>query len=113
MIISIYAVFDSKAGAYLPPFFMHNDNLAKRAFIDCVNSDDHQFATHPDDYTLFCIGILDDNTAEITPATPQTLGNGLEFINQEPPGKIKNEATHSDELPVLQHSASGNPTKLV
>lgn len=60
MFHNVFSVYDNKAKAYLPPFIMHNDAMAVRVFGDCVNSEDHQFGKHPDDYTLFRIGVFDD-----------------------------------------------------
>jgi len=57
-----YSIFDEKAKAFLPPFFLHNEAVAVRAFADCVNNPEHQFGKHPTDYTLFCLGGFDDTT---------------------------------------------------
>lgn len=68
MIMKMYSVYDSKAVAFLPPFFMHTDNVAKRTFSDCANDVNHMFSKHPEDYTLFCLGTFDDSNAVITVA---------------------------------------------
>lgn len=74
-----YTVYDEKAQAFLPPFFMHQDGMATRTFADCVNDADHNFGKHPHDYTLFQIGSFDDNTGELTATEKKSLGNGVEF----------------------------------
>lgn len=79
MIHKIFCVYDEKACAYLPPFFLPEAGQAIRVFTDCVNSKDHQFGAHPSDYTLFHIGEYDDNSAKIHAHAPKTLGNGVEF----------------------------------
>lgn len=80
MKIKMYAIYDSAAGAYLQPFFFHQDGLALRAISDCVADPSHNFAKHPDDYTLFYIGEFDDQTGDIVPAVPaESLGNLIEF----------------------------------
>lgn len=76
---SIHAVYDEKAKAYLPPFFLPNAAMAVRVFSDCVFSDDHQFGKHPGDYTLFCLGTFDIETAEFDCSTPRKEFNGLEL----------------------------------
>lgn len=60
---SLFAIFDSKAKAFLPPFMLPNSEMAVRAFSDCVNDPAHQFARHPADYTLFKVGEFDDGDA--------------------------------------------------
>lgn len=80
MINKIFTVYDEKAQAYLPPFYFHQEAQARRVFTDTINSKDHQFGNHPADYTLFHIGEFDDNTAQIEPIVPVSLGNGVEYI---------------------------------
>ena len=84
MIHNVFTVYDQKAGAYLPPWIMPKIEMAKRVFGDCVNSPEHQFGAHPEDYTLFDLGHFDDETAMFMaqPNGPQTLGNGLEFVRE-------------------------------
>ena len=65
MIMKIYSIYDEKAKAYLPPFFLNNDEVAMRAVENCLDTPDHQFAKHPQDYTLYYIGEWDDNSANI------------------------------------------------
>lgn len=38
MILLIFAIYDSKAKAYLTPFFLPKYEMAVRTFKDCVNS---------------------------------------------------------------------------
>jgi len=81
MIQFIYSVHDSKALAYLPPFFMHNKNMAIRSFQDAVQDDGSSFHRHPEDYSLWELGEFDDNTGEIIYHTPhKALGTGLDYI---------------------------------
>ena len=76
----IYTIYDSKAKAYLNPFFQPEDGTAIRIFSDCINSKDHPFAKHPEDYTLFNIGAWADNTAILVMnEAPINLGNGIEY----------------------------------
>ena len=75
-----YVVHDSAAEAFLPPFFLHTDGIAKRIFADACNDPDHQFGANPQDYTLFFVGEFDDEFGTLEPQTPTSLGNGLTFI---------------------------------
>lgn len=80
MQLSIFCVYDAKAQAYLPPFFLPRKQMAVRAFAECVNSSEHQFGKWPNDYTLFHIGAFNDETGLIDSFAPVSLGNGLEHL---------------------------------
>ena len=54
--MKIYTVYDSKAEAYLTPFFLKTDALAMREIETAVNTADHQFNKYPGDYTLYRTG---------------------------------------------------------
>lgn len=86
---SMFAVHDTKAGAFLPPFIFHAEGMAKRVFADCVNDPKHAFGRHPEDYTLFRIAEYDDRTGTVTkePA-PVSLGNGVTFLEVERDGSF-------------------------
>lgn len=80
MIQLMFSVHDSKAEAYLPPFFLHTAGMAKRVFADCCNDEKHQWGRNPHDYTLFHLGAFNDSTATVTLETaPKSLGNGVEY----------------------------------
>ncbi len=86
MKVKVFAIYDDKAEAYLPPFYMHQEGQASRSFQDAINSPDHTFYLHPADYTLFHLGEFDDKTAQfdLNSSFP-SLGNGIEFkISNEP-----------------------------
>ena len=85
MIHHIFTVFDSKAAAYLTPFYAQTKGVAIRQFSDAINGDPtHNFARHPEDFTLFELGTYDDNTATfLTHETPQSIGVAVEFLKQK------------------------------
>lgn len=81
MLIKIFTVFDQKAEAYKEPFYQPQTGQGVRIFADCINKQDHPFNLHPEDYTLFEIGLYDEESGEIAPHSPlKSLGNGVEFI---------------------------------
>lgn len=82
MKLCLFSVYDIKAEAFLPPWFQPNIYMAKRVFGDCVNDDDHAFGKHPNDYSLFQVGVFDDETGQIEPSKAG-LGNGTEYLNPE------------------------------
>lgn len=78
---NVFAIYDSKANAYLPPFFLPTVAMAVRVFSDCVNSDSHQFGLHPQDYTLFHLGIWDDATSAFDKLDhKRAVHNGNELV---------------------------------
>lgn len=79
----MFAIYDAKAEAYLPPFFLPNKKMALRAFTDCVNQQGHNFNLHPADYTLFHIAEFDDEFGEVTSVERRALANGID-ANREP-----------------------------
>jgi hypothetical protein len=85
MNFNIFSIYDQKAKAYLPPFILPNEAMAVRTFSDCVNSKEHQFGAHPEDYTLFNIGDFDDSQGSIKQKTPHlVVATGLELLDEEP-----------------------------
>lgn len=81
MINKIFAVYDSKALAYLQPFFSQSNGAAIRAFEDAVNDGTSPIAKHPGDYQLYEIGSVDDSSALLSVVTPvKLLCNGLDFV---------------------------------
>lgn len=84
---NIYTIFDASANAYLQPFFLDTDLVAKRAIFDCLRDPEHNFSLHPGDYTLFNIGTFDNLTGTIVYNVPATLGC---FIEYQSPQLVKN-----------------------
>lgn len=93
MHIRVYSVYDKAAGAYLNPFCVHTDGLAIRYFEELVNDPEHVFGRHPDQFTLFFIGVYDQDTAMFTNDTgvlkliaghevSRAAANALEELNR-------------------------------
>lgn len=79
----IFTVHDSKAEAFLQPFYADTRGLATRMFADAVNQTDHNFNRYAADYTLFCLGEFDQQTAGITLLpSPENLGLALQYREQ-------------------------------
>lgn len=64
MILRVYAVFDMKSKTFNTPFFLINDDVAKRAFFDLVNDPNTTVARHPEDFSLWCLGSWEDVQGE-------------------------------------------------
>lgn len=86
MLHKIFTVYDQKAEAYLPPFFLPQTGMAVRTFSDCVNNPEHQFGAHPSDYTLSEIGTWDESDGSISVyKMAKSLGTGVEYKITEKP----------------------------
>lgn len=77
MDLQCFAVHDKKAQAFITPFYLPNEMMASRTFMDCINDDSHQFSKHPEDYSLFLIGTFDMNSGEFVHEL-QIICNGTE-----------------------------------
>lgn len=87
MTLKMFSIFDSKAEAYLAPFFCPTAAVAMRNFEQAANDEGHAFHRHSGDYTLFELSEFNDATAELTPLkTPHNLGLAQNFIKPTTPG---------------------------
>ena len=101
MKLEIYAVHDTIAQAFLSPFFMQNEGLATRDFIDAANRPESRIYNHPQDFTLYHIGYWDDNSAEFElNHTPRRIANALELkAHQEQQTELfQHEVSHDAQL---------------
>lgn len=73
MIQKMFAIRDSKAQAFLQPFFSSANGSALRALGDAVADGKSPLALHPEDYMLYEVATFDDSTAEIIPVNPIKL----------------------------------------
>jgi len=111
VIQKMFTIYDEKAEAYLPPFFLPTREMAIRTFSDCVNSNDHQFGAHPHDYTLFALGEFDNETATLD-LSRKLVGNGVEYKIHTPPQKElfdgEDVTAVSDDAPIQSNSEGGD-----
>ena len=77
----IFAVYDSKAEAYLAPFTAGTYGIAERMFSDLVNQNGHQFNRHPADYTLYVIGTFDTANAELSSKVLVVIITGIQALD--------------------------------
>lgn len=82
MIIKMFSVLDQKTGVFSHPFYEVTTGSAIRAFTDTVQTKDHPFNRHPDDYSLYFIGEYDDATASINGMIPQVLVTAMNVITE-------------------------------
>ena len=80
MLLQIFSVHDSKAGAYFQPFFQQTEGMAIRIFSDLATDPDHSFNKHPEDFTLFRLGVYNDQNGEFTgEKTPHPICKAIDF----------------------------------
>ena len=86
MKLKIFTIFDIKAEAYHPPFFMHAAGMAERAFINMAKDKTNQIGMNPEDYALIEIGEFDDGDASVEMLDmKKPLLTGLEAYARENP----------------------------
>lgn len=74
MKLNLYAVLDEKAQAFGSMFFRKRHEEAKRYFGDAVIDPKTILHQHPQDFSLYYLGVLNDETGLVTAVTP------IEFV---------------------------------
>jgi hypothetical protein len=70
--------------AYLQPFFSVNRGTAIRSLTVVVNDENHEFAKHASDYSLWELGYFDDSNGVLTPnSDPNRILNLSELKKSE------------------------------
>lgn len=81
MIQKVFGVYDSKAEAYLQPWFAITAGAAIRAFSDAVNEGKSPLCKHPEDYILYELADFDDATGDfVRDGNVKMLGVGSSYI---------------------------------
>lgn len=81
MIQKVFSVYDTKAEAYLPPFFAPNGAVACRYIERAVNDENTDFHRHAPDYVLFEVGSFDSSNGLLSGLDKQVnLGVLTTFI---------------------------------
>jgi hypothetical protein len=78
--MKMFCIHDSKAEAYMSPFYFKTKAEAIRAFSASCQEPDSNLSKFASDYTLVEIGEFNETTAEInTHLSPIILANASEF----------------------------------
>lgn len=89
----VFAVYDSKAEAFMQPFFAETVGLALRYFQQNTENHESVLYKYPNDFVLFQIAAWDEHTGDIHNLEQNiNLGMAIEF---HPSGKL--EAVQDDE----------------
>lgn len=79
MELVVFTVFDSKAEAYMQPFFATNVKVALRMWERACNDEGSDFCRHAEDYTLFRIGTFDQVQGMMNPETAISVARAIEL----------------------------------
>ncbi len=82
MLLALFSVWDSKAAAYIQPFFAVNNNVAIRMFETAAQDSGHDFYRHAEDYTLFRIGTFDQEKGDLIPQNLEAIARAHELKEQ-------------------------------
>ena len=77
----IFAVRDTKSDGFARPSFFISDEAAIRAFSTAVDGGDENMTRFPDDFTLYRLGVYDDESGIITGSDPDRVLTGLEALS--------------------------------
>ena len=80
MKMNIYAIKDSVVGAFMQPFYLVNDEAAKRSFRQAMKDESSQYSKIAGDLQLFRLGEFDDESGEIK-GEVEFLENGTNTTN--------------------------------
>lgn len=84
MTLKVYSVFDSKAGAFLQPFFCVNRAVALRSFMTAVQDERSEFHRYAADFTLFEVGEWDQMDGKLSCFdVKENLGLASQYLNRE------------------------------
>lgn len=84
MSLTQFSVYDSKAELFATPFSSSNTATGIRMFESACNQKDQPFHAHGGDYTLFEIGVFDQDSGKlISHETPLNLGLAITFIQKD------------------------------
>ena len=81
MKLFVFSIFDTASGVYLRPFFAEAEGQATRSFQDIAVSADHEIGKHPEDYTLFRVGIFDNKTGHFDAEPPTKVATAIELVS--------------------------------
>jgi hypothetical protein len=70
MKMMIFAVYDAAVNAYMQPFFCRSTAESIRSFTTAVNESGNQMNKYAKDYTLFRLGVYDDQLGVFENNTP-------------------------------------------
>lgn len=111
MKLIIFSVHDSKAAAWIQPFYAPTVAVGLRMFHEAANDQNTNFHKHAGDFTLFQLGDFDQQTGSITPReTPVNHGLALNYREAVAPAVAPAADGAIDETAKRLSSISNNNT---
>lgn len=88
--MKMYSIYDKVSNAFTTPFYAHNDGMAVRMFSNTVNDPSTQISQSVADYSLFRVGLFDEQTGLLTPESngPERVMFALELKEENNPGML-------------------------
>lgn len=83
MKLMIFAIQDTKVGAYMQPFFMRSSGEAVRALAATVADPSTQMSRTPEDFAMYQLGVFDDTTGEIESIGPVVVETALNVRKEQ------------------------------
>lgn len=84
MKLCVMSLFDSKVKAFASPFFSPSEESAIRSVCDEAQRPDSMLHRHPEDFSIFRLGIFDDQDGALVAETvPCSLGLVSGFLSKE------------------------------
>lgn len=74
-----FSIFDSKVERFIQPFFDVTTGSAIRSFGDAVNDGSTAFNKHAEDYTLYHVGVFDQERGKFEKMDPVSLGTAHQY----------------------------------
>mgnify|MGYP000261863385 FL=1 len=81
--MNFYAIYDLKAGYFLPVMEASGDDHAKRNIAEVIRQGHEQLAIHRNDYMLYCLGTYDNKSGKIVAYDAPEPVNSMDEIIQE------------------------------
>lgn len=101
MQLNCYSIYDSKAEAFVQPFFSPTNGMAIRSFTSAANDPNTDIHRYAGDYTLFLIGSFEPTNAKLEPEkTPINLGLAQQYLEPHlnPPFPVDPEKISTSTL---------------
>lgn len=87
-LLKVFTIYDSKAETYLIPFYARANGEAIRTFINMAKDDTHPVGQNPEDYTLFRIGMFDQEKGIVAGLKAhEPLGKAIDYIREPDPNR--------------------------
>lgn len=81
--MEIFAIRDTKAEAFNPPFYQRTKAEAERSLQRLVLDPDSNVSKFPEDFDLYHLGTYNDSTGEISPLpSPEHIIKAINVLNR-------------------------------